>query len=427
MIANFYDLTQQPMVGQSGPLVLGGDLQPIWFKPVPTNVVASNLEAQTYNGKPVLSWWQGDVTATGQINSGEDIVVNQHYQKIATIRGRDGWIPTLHEFVIRGHDAWVTANKNVPAALAKYGGVNGGAEIDSAVQEYDLRTGKLVYSWVASRHISPNDSYAVPPENGFPWDVYHVNSVDPLGNGTFLVSMRNTWAVYLVNERTGKIEWTLGGKHSSFQVPAQDHFEWQHDAQLVNAQTLTVFDDHCCDITGAGVYLSATGPSRGLVLKLNPAAHTVSLVKQYSHGVSVESRYMGNVQTLANGNAFVGWGDVPFFSEFNRSGQLIFDAVMPTPDISYRAYVQRWVGLPLYPPSGAERTRNGVTTVYASWNGATELRGWRVVSVSSGAKRVVAQKHKTGFETQIRVKRSGRFEVEALNAAGRVIGTSKPF
>ena len=115
MIANFYDLTQQPMVGQSGPLVLGGDLQPIWFKPVPTNVVASNLEAQTYAGKPVLSWWQGDVTATGQINSGEDIVVNQHYQKIATLRGKDGWIPTLHEFVIRGNDAWVTANKNVPA------------------------------------------------------------------------------------------------------------------------------------------------------------------------------------------------------------------------------------------------------------------------------------------------------------------------
>ncbi len=98
------------------PAVLGGNLQPIWFKPVPTNVVASNLEAQTYQGKPVLSWWQGDVTATGQINSGEDIVVNQHYQKIATIRGRDGWIPTLHEFVIRGHDAWVTANKNVPGA-----------------------------------------------------------------------------------------------------------------------------------------------------------------------------------------------------------------------------------------------------------------------------------------------------------------------
>ena len=114
----------------------------------------------------------------------------------------------------------MTANKNVPANLAKYGGVNGGALIDSAVQEYDLRTGKLVYTWNASQHIPPSDSYARPPENGFPWDAYHVNSVDPLGNGTFLVSMRNTWAVYLVDiEKTGKIEWTLGGKHSSFKVP----------------------------------------------------------------------------------------------------------------------------------------------------------------------------------------------------------------
>ena len=65
---------------------------------------------------------------------------------------------------------------------------------------------------------------------------------------------------------------------------------------------------------------------------------------------------MGNVQTLPNGNAFVGWGDVPFFSEFTKSGQLIFDASCPRPDITYRAYVQQWVGMPLYPPSGAERT-----------------------------------------------------------------------
>jgi EmrB/QacA subfamily drug resistance transporter len=428
MLANFYDLTQQPMVGQSGPLILGGNLQPIWFRPVPTDVVASNLEAQTYQGKPVLSWWQGDVTATGQINSGEDIVVNQHYQKIATLKGADGWIPTLHEFVIRGHYAWVTANKNVPAQLASYGGVNGGALIDSAVQEYNLRTGKLVYSWVASKHISPNDSEAVPPENGFPWDAYHVNSVDPLGNGTFLVSMRNTWAVYLVNEKTGRIEWTLGGKHSTFSVPNADQFQWQHDAQLINPTTLSVFDDHCCDITGAGVYLNATGPSRGLVLKLDTAAHTVKLVQQYSHGVSVESRYMGDLQMLPNGNAFVGWGDVPFMSEFSKSGQLIYDAVLPTPDITYRAYVQHWVGLPLYPPSGAARDKDGKTTVYASWNGATRLTSWRVITISNGTKTVVATARKTGFETAIAVHGSATsFEVEALDAAGKVIGTSKSF
>jgi EmrB/QacA subfamily drug resistance transporter len=428
MVANFYDLTQQPMVGQSGPLILGGNLQPIWFKPVPTNVVASNLEAQTYNGKPVLSWWQGDITATGQTNSGEDVVVNQHYKKIATLKGEDGWVLTLHEFTIRGGDAWVTANKNVPAQLAKYGGVNGGAMIDSAVQEYNLKTGKLVYNWVASKHISPTDSEAVPPENGFPWDIYHVNSIDPLKNGTFLVSMRNTWALYLVSEKTGKILWTLGGKHSSFKVPTAAHFEWQHDARLLNPTTVTVFDDHCCNITGAGVYLNATGPSRGLVLKLNLQDRTVKVEKQYSHGVTVESRYMGNVQMLPNGNAFVGWGDVPFFSEFNKAGQIVFDAAFPTPDISYRAYVQKWVGLPLYPPSGAARSSAGKTTVYASWNGATRLRSWRVLALAAGGhSQVVAAHAQSGFETAISVKSGTRFEVQALDAGGRVIGTSKPF
>ncbi|HEY2655930.1 MAG TPA: MFS transporter [Solirubrobacteraceae bacterium] len=429
MVANFYDLTQQPMVGQSGPLVLDSDLQPIWFRPVPTNLVAGNLTAQTYEGKPVLSWWQGSVTATGQTNSGEDVVVNQHYQPVATLKGRDGWVLTLHEMVIRGHYAWVTADKNVPAQLAKYGGVNGGAMIDSAVQKYDLRTGKLLYSWTASSHIPPSDSETQPPANGFPWDAYHVNSVDPVGDGKFLVSMRNTWAIYLVDARTGNAQWTLGGKHSSFAVPPADHFEWQHDARLARGSTVSVFDDHCCDITGAGVYLSATGPSRGLVLKLDPATHSISLVRQYSHGVTVQSRYMGNVQALPDGDTVVGWGDVPFVSEFDRSGKLIYDAVFPTPDITYRAYVQPWVGLPLDPPSAAARRGNAGTTVYASWNGATRVTRWKVLAIGSGkTPRVAAEKSKAGFETAIPVRAGDdRFEVQALDATGRVIGTSRQF
>ncbi len=125
---------------------------------------------------------------------------------------------TLHEFVIRGEDAWVTANKNIPMNLSKYGGAYNGALIDSAVQEYNLKTGKLLRSWDALDHIPLSDSYATLPTNGFPWDAYHVNSIDLTGNGTFLVSMRNTWAAYLVDIDTGRIEWTLGGKQLELQV-----------------------------------------------------------------------------------------------------------------------------------------------------------------------------------------------------------------
>ena len=41
-------------------------------------------------------------------------MVNQHYQTVATLKGKDGWKLTLHEFLIVGDDAWVTADKDVP-------------------------------------------------------------------------------------------------------------------------------------------------------------------------------------------------------------------------------------------------------------------------------------------------------------------------
>ena len=431
MMANFYDVTKPPIVGQSGPLMLDANMNPTWFRPVPTKYVASDLEKQSYDGQPVLSWWQGIVTGTGEINAGEDMVVNRHYQTVASIRGRNGWVLTLHAMVIRGHDAWVTANRNVPANLSKQGGVNNGVLVQSAIQEYDLRTGRLLYTWNASDHIPLSQSETQPPTNGFGYDAYHVNAVDVLSDGRMLVSMRNTSAIYLVDIRTGRIIWTLGGKDSSFTIPTADHFEWQHDAQLVNGNTVTMFDDHCCYITGAGVYLSATGPSRGLELRLNLHAHTVTRTAQYDlFGGTVHSEYMGNLQILPGGQRFVGWGQAPFLSLYSRTGKLIFDAALPSPDMSYRAYVQTWVGTPLYRPTGAAQTTSGHTTVYASWNGATQVKSWKVLTADAGAAHagaLLGSSPRNGFETAIHLGSAAKsVEVQALDGSGHVLGTSKP-
>ena len=182
-MTNFYNVSYPPMVGQSGPLILDRHLQPVWFHPVPTNVVASNLSLQSYQGKPVLAWWQGVVTNTGATDSGEWLLANQHYQTIARIKGADGWVLTLHEFLISGEDAWVSANKNVPMNLGPYGGAYNGALIDSAVMEFNLKTGKLVRIWDALDHIPLSESYATLPTNGFPWDAYHINSISLSGQG----------------------------------------------------------------------------------------------------------------------------------------------------------------------------------------------------------------------------------------------------
>ena len=427
---NFYDLNYPPLVGQSGPLILDDKLQPVWFQPVPEKLVASNLSLETYEGKPALAWWQGVVTSTGSTESGEDVVVNQHYQTVARIRGKDGWKLTLHAIEISGVDVWVTADKNVAKNLSSYGGAYNGALIDSAVQEYNLKTGKLLRSWDALEHIPLGDSRATVPTNGFPWDAYHVNAIDLTGNGSFLVSMRNTWAAYMVNIKTGRIEWTLGGRHSSFKFGRGAEFQWQHDVALAPHSTITVFDDHCCQLTGGGTSVEPTGPSRGLVLELNQSTHVATLEAQYGDREGFKSEYMGDTQPLANSNTFVGWGSAPYFTEYSPAGKPLLEAEFPGRDLSYRTMVEPWVGLPLTAPAVAMRDGSGKTTVYASWNGATQVASWRVLAGAGAASRltVVATAAKAGFETASGVPQSYEsFEVQALNANGRVIGASRRF
>ena len=292
MTANFKNLAaNQPMTGQSGPLILDHNLQPVWFDPIGVNALAANLQVQSYNGKPALSWWQGVVSASGDTTSGEDVVVDQHYRHVATLKGTDGWVISQHEMLISGQNAWVTAYKNVPMNLTRYGGSANGVVLDSAVQEYNLASGQLLYTWDA---LNPGGTPNVPLSQskqkafpGIPWDAYHINSIQLTGNETFLVSLRNTWSAYLVNRTTNAIEWTLSGnpKLSTFALPANAEFEWQHDVQLHGGNVVSVFDDACCgfdQITSKSTkFGKPSGPTRGLVLKLNLTNHTGSLVAQY--------------------------------------------------------------------------------------------------------------------------------------------------
>ena len=102
----------------------------------------------------------------------------------------------------------------------------------------------------------------------------------------------------------------------------------------------------------------------------------------------------------------------------------------PGPDLTYRATLEQWVGEPLSPPAGAALVKNGETTVYASWNGATQVASWRVLA---GAAQLAddgggERSARSGFETAIPVSQGyGSFQLQALDAAGRVIGTSRPF
>jgi hypothetical protein len=138
---------------------------------------------------------------------------------------------------------------------------------------------------------------------------------------------------------------------------------------------------------------------------------------------------MGDTQPLANGNTFIGWGSEPYFTEYGPSGKRLLEARFPGNDLSYRSMREPWVGEPLTSPSAVASQKNGRTTVYVSWNGATQAVSWRVLA-TEGTHRttVVPSSAKTGFQTAIPVPGSYKsLEVQALDSAGKVIGTSSPF
>jgi hypothetical protein len=67
----------------------------------------------------------------------------------------------------------------------------------------------------------------------------------------------------------------------------------------------------------------------------------------------------------------------------------------------------------------------GTTAVYASWNGATDVASWQLLAGSSAGHLAVASTTpKSGFETVIPAPAAAFFQVRALSAAGKVLGTS---
>jgi len=445
LTASFPNITASgaPMTGQSGPMILDNQLRPVWFSPVPTNVVALDLKQQMFEGKPALSWWQGVISSTGATVSGTVFVVNQHYRQVATLSGdtADGWTISPHDVVIRGDHAWVTAYKYLyNQDLSAYGGAKSGALYDFAVQEYDLSTGKLLYSWDAfnpggTPNVPLSDSETPAPSNSHvPWDAYHGNSIQLVGSNEFLVSMRNTWAAYLVDITTGHVVWTLGGKTSNpndIQPASDAQFQFQHNALLLPNNEVSLFDDHCCAIAGPGKFVPppAGSHSRGLLLKLDLSNNTASMVAQYLRSPAVDAAFTGSMQVLPNGNVLVGWGSQPYFTEFSQSGKTLLDGVWPGLDLSYRVlFTSTWVGTPYYPPSGTVRKHAGHSTVYASWDGATQIVTWQVLAGTRGHLKVVGTALKGGFVTAIHLKHAYKaYKVEALGARGRVLGTSGLF
>jgi hypothetical protein len=150
---------------------------------------------------------------------------------------------------------------------------------------------------------------------------------------------------------------------------------------------------------------------------------TARLVAQHRHGLL--ANFEGGIEQLPNHDDFVGWGQQPYFSEYDPHGNLIFDGHFVDADASYRAYRLTWNATPSDPP--AIRYIGGHDpAVEASWNGATNVSYWRVLGGATPTSRqTLTTARKTWFETWIRLASAPRYVfVQALDSRHRVLGTS---
>jgi hypothetical protein len=416
--------------GPSGPMIFDEAGNLVWFDPLPGGTEATNLQVQTYAGAPALTWWQGKITPQG-FGQGEEMIDDGSYRQITRVRAGNGYLADLHDFHVTAQGtAVLTVLHPIECDLSAVGGPAGGAITDSIFQELDLRTRLVRREWHSVDHIALSDSYSSPVSTSrqWPFDYFHLNSIEQLGGDpasapTTLISARNTSALYELDTVTGQVISRIGGRHSSVKLSSGASTAYQHDATALPNGTITIFDN--------GAVPRVHPQSRGLVVAIDRHAKRDTVVTQYEHPKALSSASQGNIQTLANGDLLIGWGSEPYVSEFSSAGQLLFDTHMHGSYQSYRSYRFPWTGTPSEPPAVAATAAGpssaGAVTVYASWNGDTRTAGWRVLAGPTEQQLTpVASAPRSGFETAITTPGAAPFvEVQALDASGAVLGSSR--
>jgi hypothetical protein len=396
---------------QAGAVIADASGEPIWENPLKAKVT-TNFRVQHYRGSPVLTWWEGSIELGHGV--GEYVIADTSYRTVRRVQAGNRLRGDLHEFVITPRDtALLTSYVVRKADLSSVGGSRQGTIQDAIFQELDLATGEVLLEWHSLGSVPLADSYAAV---GADWDFFHINSVALDWDDNLLVSSRSMQTIYKI-DRQGEIVWRLGGKRSDFAMGAGTRFAWQHDARRLLDGSLTVFDN--------GATPAVERRSRALILELDEQAMSVALLDQYQHP-KVLAGSQGSVQLLPDGKVFVGWGEVPRVTEFDRRGSIVFDALLGARYECYRAFRLPWSGQPSEAPAIALAGTPKAPVVYASWNGATEVARWQLLAgAQAAALEPVADARARGFETTLRGAHAGpRFAVRALDRSGAALGQS---
>ena len=445
-----------PRYGQAGALILDNTHgNPVWFRPTGNvNLVNTDFRVQHLNGKPVLTFWQGTIATpptytnvpAGSSEPGSCYyILDNTYRVIKTVTAQYGFTSDVHEFLLTpSNTALFLSTKAVPMNLTPYGGPANGYIQDFAIQEIDLNTGRLVFFWDALNYIPLTNSYepaSSATSTGNIWDVYHLNSIGLTDSPTDIVVSGTKPLDDLSHQQADRTDRLAARRQAE-----QFHVRFGCDILLAARRALSA--EQRREHVRRQLLRGPNGPAgHAPVPRALPSAQPVQHDGEPGDAVFSRRRPARRVpgqyadacpmatcssagaspqyysEFAPGGNTDRQSGDEPALQGHDAAHR--FGNNNMATNYSYRAYRETWVGTPYYPPVIAAVQGRGQTTIYASWNGATEVKTWQVFAVNGAGLFPVASAAKSGFETAITVPGpGGYFQAKALDAHGTVIGVS---
>jgi hypothetical protein len=172
--------------------------------------------------------------------------------------------------------------------------------------------------WYQEIHDTPNR----PPPEGTAYDMVHLNSVEPDGDG-LIVSARHIDAVFRIDRATKRIDWKLGGtrvagksltvQNAPSGFGGERLFGGQHDARLWTDGTVTIHDN-------------GSWRSRPPVMdrfRIDSVTRTATLLERIVNPEVKVSKAIGSTRKLGGGNWVTAWGGAPIVTEQDEKGAIV--------------------------------------------------------------------------------------------------------
>jgi hypothetical protein len=409
---------------QYGLMIVSDQGQLLWY--ARRSNVVHDLKPVHYRGQRLLAFYH----RMPRRDDSHYELLDDRYRLVRRITAGNGMRVNGHELQLTERG---TAYLSIYRRMTLPG--SGRRVTEYVIQEIDLVTGDVLFEWHSLDHVPLSASYDPPPTDGSHWDYFHGNSIEPPTprGRTIIVSARKTSAVYGIDRKTGELLWVLGGKDDDFGLVKRNpawQFCAQHDARRLPNGDLTVFDNG-----GAGLGNGRDCPvhaARVARYRLDTSRMTARLVGSISskpssaNGAGYFPTAVGSARRQGNGGTLVSWGTTGQVTETARSGRVKLRLALR--HWTYRAVRAPWTGRPPGCPAVlARRGAGGAVKLWASWNGATEIRQWRVLAgeTPSELRPVGSPFAFADLETKMRIRtRAEHAAVQAVDSSGAVIGQS---